>query len=122
MDAAVLAYNFDGAELKKLKKLCSGKLARVRAVAPEDFSQPIGALCGVEKRVEPPPPAAPVDEQILVLAHFAPRQLDALLADLRTARVGTAALKAVLTPTNAKWNADRLCAELRRERDAFSEG
>ena len=118
MDAAVLAYNFTGAELKKLKKICSGKLARVRAVAPEDFAQPVGALCGVEKRIEPPPPAAPVSEQILVLANFAPRQLDALLADLRTARVGTAALKAVLTPTNAKWSADKLCMELLKEREA----
>lgn len=117
MDAAVLAYNFGGAELKKLKKLCSGKLARVRAVAPEDFAQPIGALCGVEKRIENPP-AAPMSEQILVLAHFAPRQLDALLAEMRTARVATAALKAVLTPTNAKWSADRLCAELLKEREA----
>ncbi len=118
MDAAVLAYNFDGAELKKLKKLCTGKGARVRAVAPEDFAQPLGALCGAEKRIDNPPPAAPMDEKILVLAHFAPRQLDALLTDLRTARVGLDALKAVLTPTNAKWTADKLCAELLRERKA----
>lgn len=122
MDAAVLAYNFDGAELKKLKKLCSGKGIRCRAVAAEDFAQPVGALCGVEKRLDDPPPAVPVADQILVLARLAPRQLDALLAELRTARVAAAALKAVLTPANAKWSADRLCMELKREREAFSEG
>ncbi len=117
MDAAVLAYNFGGAELKRLKKLCTGKGTRCRAVAAEDFSQPIGVLCGVEKRIENPP-AVPMDEKILVLAHFTPRQLDALLTEMRTARVGLDALKAVLTPTNAKWSADKLCAELLKERDA----
>lgn len=47
MNATVLAYNFEGAELKKLKKLCSGRGVRLRAVAPGDFSQPVGALCGL---------------------------------------------------------------------------
>lgn len=118
MDAVVLAYNFEGAELKKLKKLCSGKGARVRAVAAEDFAQPAGALCGVEKRLDTAPPCGAVEEKMLVLAHFAQRQLESLLSEMRTARVGVGALKAVLTPANAKWSADRLCAELKRERDA----
>lgn len=118
MDAVVLAYNFEGTELKKLKKLCAGKSARVRSVAPEDHAQPVGVLCGVEKRVEGAQGGA-VEEKMLVLAHFAPRQLDSLLTEMRTARVGTDALKAVLTEHNAKWPCARLCAELKREREAM---
>lgn len=118
MDAVVLAYNFEGAELKKLKKLCADKGVRLRSVQPEDFAQPVGALCGVEKRAEGVTGVS-VEEKLLVLARLAPRQLEALLAEMRTARVGAGALKAVLTPTNGKWSADRLCRELRRERDAM---
>lgn len=119
MNATVLAYNLEPAELKKLKKICAGNGARVRRAAPEDFSQPTGALCGVEKRISPSAPeGGGLDEKLLVLAHFAPRQLDALLAGLRTARVCTDTLKAVLTPANAKWDAYRLCAQLQRERQA----
>ena len=118
MNPTVLACNFGGAELKKLKKLCSGKGARVRAITPEDHAQSVGALCGVEKRAEVTPSAEPAEEKMLVFAHFAGRQLDSLLAEMRTARVGIDALKAVLTPTNSAWNARRLAAELRREHDA----
>ena len=53
---------------------------------------------------------------MLVFAHFAGRQLDSLLAEMRTARVGTDALKAVLTHANSTWSVRRLAAELRRER------
>lgn len=120
MDAVVLAYNFEGAELKKLKKLCAGKGIRARAVAPEDWGQPVGALCLAEKRVQDAPASA-VEEKMLVLARLTQRQLDSLLAEMRTARVGAGALKAVLTASNAAWNADRLCRELRREREAVNE-
>lgn len=119
MDAMVLAYNFEGAELKKLKKLCAGKGARLRAVAPGDWAQPVGALCGVEKRVGEAPGFEPPGEKMLVLAHFAGRQLESLLTELRTSRVAVDALKAVLTPTNAKWDARTLAAELTRERSAM---
>ena len=117
MNTTVLACNFAGAELKKLKKLCSATGVRLRAVTPEDQAQPIGALCGVEKRLPgASPSAAPAEEKTLVFARLTERQLDSLLTEMRTARVGTDALKAVLTPSNAGWSVHKLAAELMRER------
>ena len=121
MEAMVLAYNIAGPELKKLKKICAGKSVRVRAVTPEDFTQPVGALCGVEKRLESPAPeSGELTEKLLVLTHMTQRQLDSLLTELRTARLCTGALKAVLTPTNAKWSSYKLYAELKRERGSLA--
>jgi len=121
MDAAILAYNLEATELKKLKKICRGKGVRVRTVTPEDCAQPVGALCGVEKRTEASNGAAP-DEKMLVLAHLTGGQLDSLLSEIRTARIAPDALKAVLTPSNAKWSAVRLAEELKKERDSLAQG
>ena len=52
---------------------------------------------------------------MLVLAGLTSRQLDALLAALKTARAGDS-LKAVLTEHNARWTGPVLYGELFREK------
>ena len=116
MDATVLAFGFDAAELKGLKALCAKKSVRLRRVSPEDCGQSIGALCGAAKRRENAAPGGALPGKMLVFAHFRDRQLDMFLSELRTARLGKDALKAVLTPANAPWDAAALYAELSREK------
>lgn len=116
MDATVLAFGFDAAELKGLKAACARKSVRLRRVLPEDQGQSIGALCGAAGRQEDAAPGGALPGPMLVFAHFRDRQLDMFLSELRTARLGRDALKAVLTPTNAQWSAAVLYAELAREK------
>ena len=116
MDATVLAFGFDAAELKGLKALCARKSVRLRRVSPEEYGQSIGALCGAAKRREDAAPGGALPGPMLVFAHFRDRQLDMFLSELRTARLGRDALKVALTPTNAKWDAAALYAELVREK------
>ena len=117
MDATVLAFGFDAAELKGLKALCAKKSVRFRGVSPEDYGQSIGALCGADRRLAGAAPGGALPGPMLVFAHFREKQLDMFLSELQTARLGRDALKAVLTPTNAQWDAAALYAELSRERN-----
>ena len=116
MDAMVLAFGFDAAELKGLKALCARKSVRLRRVSPEDCGQSIGALCLAAKRREDAAPGGALPGKMLVFAHFRDRQLNMFLSELQTARLGRDALKATLTPTNAQWSPAALCAELAREK------
>ena len=116
MDATVLAFGLDAAELKGLKAACARKSVRLRRVLPEEYRQSIGALCGADRRREDAASGGAVPGPMLVFAHFREKQLDMFLSELRTARLGLGALKAVLTPTNAQWDAAALYAGLAREK------
>ena len=116
MEATMLIYGLEGQELKKLKTLSQKKSIRPKLIAPADYGQRVGAFCGVAKRLETLPEVSGVGP-MLVFAHVAERQLDAFITELRTARVGLNAIKAILTPTNAGWDAGKLYAELTKERN-----
>ena len=60
----------------------------------------------------------PLGGRMVVLCELEDK-LDDVLAALREAGIGAETLKAVLTETNAAWNAVELYAELQREREEF---
>lgn len=60
----------------------------------------------------------PLGGQMMVLCDLGDK-LDEVLAALRGAGIGAETLKAVLTETNAGWNAVELYRELQREREEF---
>ena len=60
----------------------------------------------------------PLGGRMVVLCELEDK-LDEVLAALREAGIGAETLKAVLTETNAGWNAVELYAELQREREEF---
>lgn len=115
----ILAYGFGSSDAKKMRSLCDKLGLRLRRVLPEEYAQPIGAFTGRGTFLSAPEPAAGNMEEMLVLADTTERQLEAFLSGLHTIRVGTGALKAVLTETNARWTGERLCNELKKERTAM---
>jgi hypothetical protein len=119
MNTVLLSYNMEGQELKKLKALCARKDVRLRRVLPEEYAQPIGAFCGVEKRTDATPEMPLPTQQLLLFAGFGDRQLEMFLGEMKTARIGAGALKAALTPTNAKWDSCALFRELTKERETM---
>lgn len=115
--ATALAYGFESRELKILKTVCARLDIRLRRVTEQECTQPIGSFFRLAPKAESPEPAA-FPGRMLVLARLTPRQLDALLAALKTARAPTC-LKAVLTEQNARWTGPALYAELVREQNAL---
>lgn len=118
----ILAYNLPEARLGKLRFLCMKLGLLVKPVPAEDFAQPIGALCGISPRAEAPEAAQPFSGEMIVLCHMSNQQIDRFLTTARQMRVPAFPIKAMLTPTNAAWNAGQLYAELTQERAAILAG
>ena len=118
MRATVLAYGFSDGEARVLRMVCAQMDIRLRRVGPEEAGLPVGAFFGLAPRAEKESAGEDIPGRMLVLAGFGPRQMDAFLSALRTARA-PASLKAVLTEHNAAWTGPALYAELEKERAAM---
>lgn len=118
----ILACNLPEARLGKLRFLCMKLGLLVKPVPAEDFAQPIGALCGVSPRADTPEAAQPFAGEMIVFCHMSNQQIDRFLTTARQLRIPPFPIKAMLTPTNAAWNASQLFAELTQERAAIMSG
>jgi hypothetical protein len=118
----ILTFNLNENRLSKLRFLCMKLGLLVKPVPAEDFAQPIGALCGISPRAEASDTVQPFDGEMIVFCHMSSQQIDRFLTAARQMRVPAFPIKAMLTPTNAAWNAGQLYAELTQERAAILAG
>ena len=118
--ASALLYNFKDPRRLQTVRFALFKLGITgHTVAAEEFSHPIGYLCGLEGFCPAEVPAGECfSDEMLVLCGLSGPQLDALLSSLRRSRV-IVALKAVVTEENAAWNSFQLHAELCQEHEAM---
>ena len=121
MKPTILTFNLSDARLSKLRFLCMKLGLGVKPVPAEDFSQPIGALCGVADRIDAAPAEA-FPEEMLIFCHMDNAAVNRFLQTAKQMRYAPVALKAILTPTNAAWTPAQLCAELKDERAAVMQG
>ncbi len=116
----VLAFNLAPERAARVRTFCAVRRLGFRLVAPEAHGRSVGALAGILPEPDGTDgPVQPFDEEMLVLCSLSEAQLDQFLRGLRASGMPPVALKAVLTPSNARWTPARLCAELKREREAF---
>ena len=117
MQKQILAYNFTAERLAALKLACMLLKVQLKAVPREAMLQPLGAIAGV-------PGVAPVEEgysgaeaaeEMLIMCGLTRPELDRLLVAIKKGKLQQVALKAMLTPTNAAWNAVQLQQELAEE-------
>ena len=118
MGPVLLAYNLTDEKLNKIRFICMMLKIRFHPVAAEEANQSVGALAGVKDLPAPEGEQAPVTDEMLVMAHFDEQLFNRFLDSLRAGRIPPIPLKAILTPTNARWTSAALCAELKREREA----
>jgi len=115
----ILAYNLDMETENQMKLLCEKLGFAYRAVTPELYALPIGALAGIPISGKP---AVSLDmgfsEPMLVMCHLLNPQLDAFLKVMRTSDIPRIDLKAILTPSNVTWNSRQLRDELAREHES----
>lgn len=114
----LLAFAVSDDRLSRLRFGCMKLGILVKPVPPEDYAQPLGALLGLKERADTAPESGTVGE-MLVMAAFDDALVNRFLAELRQMRVPPFRLKAMLTTTNAAWNARRLYAELSAEHAAL---
>lgn len=121
MRATILSFNIPENKAGKLKFVCMKCGVLLKAVDTADFTQPIGALCGLADRIAGEA-AAPFTDEMLVFCHMPDAQVNRFLTTARQLRLPQIALKAILTPTNVSWTANQLHDELTAERSAVMRG
>jgi hypothetical protein len=65
-------------------------------------------------------PEVDFSEEILVLRGFSDRRLDTFLKEMRKQGIERIQLKAILTPTNCRWNSFQLYQEIRKEHETMT--
>ena len=109
----LLCYNLTGEKMQKIRLAAMRLKIRVRPVEKAEYAQTIAALCGAEDAREAAYTGAGFEDEMLVMANF---------PAFRRMSIAPVALKAMLTPTNAAWDSEKLHEELAGEHRAMTSG
>lgn len=123
MKETILLFGFrDKERLLKVKRALLPLGMRMKTVACEDYKKPVGYLAGIKEiPCEDLPYEGPeLENEMMVMAGFTSKRVDAVIYGLRKAGVGRIDYKAVLTPTNQFWDPVKLYEEIAREHEAMS--
>lgn len=89
---------------------------RIKNIFPEQFSQKIGFLAGMEGyQVTQETCDGEIDQEVLILEGFSQQRINELLYRLVRTKQPRIELKAIVTETNASWSFYELYQEILRE-------
>ena len=115
----LLVFHLDDNNLKNLKQVTGALKIRVEEVPSSDYLKPLEMI--VNKTASPliqPFSGEVPSESLIVFCDFTEKKMDKLLAALRRDQIAID-YKAVLTPTNKKWNVMRMYLEMQAEKSAY---
>lgn len=115
----LLVFHLDDNNLKKLKQVTGALKIRVEEVSSSDYLKPLEMI--VNKTASPliqPFSGDVPSESLIVFCDFTEKKMDKLLSSLRRDQIAID-YKAVLTPTNKKWNVMRMYLEMQAEKSAY---
>lgn len=118
----LLCYNLSGEKMQKIRLAAMRLKIRVRPVEEDEYAQTVAALCGLEEKTDAAYVGAGFEDEMLVMANFPAGMMNAFLGLFRRLGIAPVALKAMLTPTNAAWNSEKLHAEIAGEHQAMMNG
>ena len=118
----LLCYNLSGEKMQKIRLAAMRLKIRVRPVEKDEYAQTVAALCGLEEKTDAAYVGAGLEHEMLVMANFPAGMMNAFLGLFRRMGIAPVALKAMLTPTNAAWNSEKLHAEIAGEHQAMMNG
>lgn len=118
----LLCYNLSGEKMQKIRLAAMRLKIRVHPVEKDEYAQTVAALCGLEEKTDAAYVGAGFEDEMLVMANFPAGMMNAFLGLFRRMGIAPVALKAMLTPTNAAWNSEKLHAEIAGEHQAMMNG
>lgn len=118
----LLCYNLSGEKMQKIRLAAMRLKIRVRPVEEDEYAQTVAALCGLEEKTDAAYVGTGFEDEMLVMANFPAGMMNAFLGLFRRMGIAPVALKAMLTPTNAAWNSEKLHAEIAGEHQAMMNG
>lgn len=120
--SVLLCYNLSGEKMQKIRLAAMRLKIRVRPVEKDEYAQTVAALCGLEEKTDAAYVGAGFEDEMLVMANFPAGMMNAFLGLFRRMGIAPVALKAMLTPTNAAWDSEKLHAEIAGEHQAMMNG
>ena len=117
MEPVVLAFHIPGGVQPRLRQLCAEKNITLRLIGREQYGVALGSL--VAGSAVTGGNGEEFTEPMLVMALFPKGMMSDFLDSFPGRLIPSISLKAVLTPTNAAWTAERLYRELGTERESF---
>lgn len=118
----LLCYNLSGEKMQKIRLAAMRLKIRVRPVEKDEYAQTVAALCGLEEKTDAAYVGAGFEDEMLVMANFPAGMMNAFLGLFRRMGIAPVVLKAMLTPTNAAWDSEKLHAEIAGEHQAMMNG
>ena len=118
----LLCYNLSGEKMQKIRLAAMRLKIRVCPVEEDEYAQTVAALCGLEEKTDAAYVGAGFEDEMLVMANFPAGMMNAFLGLFRRMGIAPVALKAMLTPTNAAWDSEKLHAEIAGEHQAMMNG
>ena len=118
----LICYNLIGEKMQKIRLAAMRLKIRVRPVEEDEYAQTVAALCGLEEKTDAAYVGAGFEDEMLVMANFPAGMMNTFLGLFRRMGIAPVALKAMLTPTNAAWNSEKLHAEIAGEHQAMMNG
>lgn len=119
MQGIVLSYHFPAKKAAKLRMVAMKLGVRVREVQKWEYLETLAALVGDAETEKSVYDGADFQEEMLLMAHLSPEQLDRFIGELRSV-MPPVSVKAVLTETNRNWNSLQLFEQISAERDAIA--
>ena len=118
----LLCYNLSGEKMQKIRLAAMRLKIRVRPVEKDEYAQTVAALCGLEEKTDAAYVGAGFEDEMLVMANFPAGMMNAFLGLFRRMGIAPVVLKAMLTPTNAAWDSEKLHAESAGEHQVMMNG
>ena len=118
----ILLFHINVFKQNSICDLCKDLGIDVSVASEADLSRTIGQIAGIQAApgyTSKPGRPVPFHEEMMVFCGLDPDQLDQFLTKYRQREISPIALKAVLTPYNARWTPGRLCVELKKEQHSL---
>ena len=120
MKENILIFNFEQTKARKLVTQLMMLKFKVKIVKEEEWSYPVGYLCGNLEAPAEQPLGIKEDENLLdapmlVMAGMDGKRLNQVLGAIKKAGIGKIPYKAVVTEINQHWLPSALLEELKQE-------
>lgn len=120
MKKTVLLFNFNETRLPLVKRAVMPLKTGVKVINKKDFHQVLGYLAEIPGFQSIDGEAEETfEEEMLVMAGFTRKDIDELIRSLKKHGAGRVDLKAILTPTNALWDCNRLYKAVKADHEAM---
>lgn len=122
----ILLFHIEAKKARQIKDLCQTLGIGTVCVSPKEYGAPLGKIAGV---TDLPSSSSPdqdsfiqrreLPSEMMVFSGFPSEDLEHFLKCCRDAGIPPTPLKAVLTPHNIFWSAEKLYGELLQEHAFF---